>query len=57
MNNGEKIYWSYPSNEMYIKKSSVQISLSIEDAQSGQLLTRSILKIDWEDGDIAKVKK
>ena len=57
INNGEKIYWSYPSSEMDIKKPSVQISLSIEDAQSGQLLTRSILKIDWEDGDIAKVKK
>lgn len=57
INNGEKIYWSYPSNEIDIKNPSVQISLSIEDAQSGQLLTRSILKIDWEDGNIAKVKK
>ena len=57
INNGEKIYWLYPSTEMDIKKPSVQISLSIEDAQSGQLLTMSSLKIDWEDEDIAKVKK
>ena len=57
INNGEKIYWSYTSNEMDLKKPFVQISLRIEDAQSGQLLTESSLKIYWEDGDIAKVKK
>ena len=56
-NKGEKIYWSYTSKEMDIKKPSVKISLRIEDAKSGQLLTESSLKIYWEDGDIAKVEK
>lgn len=56
-NKGEKVYWSYTSKEMDIKKPSVKISLRIEDAKSGQLLTESSLKIYWEDGDIAKVEK
>jgi len=57
INSGEKIYWSYDANEMGVEKPPIQISLGIEDAQSGQLLAESILEIDWEDKYIAKVKK
>jgi hypothetical protein len=57
INSGEEIYWSYGANEMDVEKPPVQISLRIEDAQSGQLLAESILEIDWEDRYIAKVKK
>lgn len=55
INNGEKIYWSY--SEMSEKKPSVHISLTVEDAISGQPLVESTLEIEWEDKDIAKVKK
>lgn len=55
INNGEKIYWSY--NEMSEKKPSVQISLTVEDTISGDLLAESCLEIDWKDQHIAKVKK
>jgi hypothetical protein len=55
INNGEKIYWSY--NEMSEKKPSVYISLTVEDAISGEPLAESTLEIDWEDQHIAKVKK
>ena len=57
INNGEKIYWSYDPTEMGEKKPPVQISLTIEDAISGQPLAESTLEIEWEDQDIAKVKK
>lgn len=57
INNGEKIYWSYDANEMGIEKPSVQISLRVEDVQSGKLLAESSIEIGWEDKDIAKVKK
>jgi len=55
INNGEKIYWSYDPGEMGTKKPSVEISLQIEDAQSGQVLAEASLKIGWEDQDTAKV--
>ena len=55
INNGEKIYWSY--SEMSEKKPSVHISLTVEDAISGEPLVESTLEIEWEDQDIAKVKK
>lgn len=55
INNGEKIYWSY--SEMSEKKPSVHISLTVEDAVSGEPLVESTLEIEWEDQDIAKVKK
>ena len=57
INNGEKIYWTYDPNEMGIQKTSVKISLKIEDAQSERLLTETSLEINWEDTDTAKVKK
>ncbi|TSC95761.1 MAG: hypothetical protein Athens101410_348 [Parcubacteria group bacterium Athens1014_10] len=57
INSGEKIYWSYDANEWDVEKPSVQIFLRIEDAQSGQILAESILEINWEDRNIAKVKK
>ena len=56
-NNGEKIFWSYDPNEMDIEKPPVKISLKIEDVESGQLLTESILEIDWVDQNVAKIKK
>jgi len=55
INNGEKIYWSY--SEMSEKKPSVHISLTVEDAVSGEPLVESTLEIEWGDKDIAKVKK
>ena len=55
INNGEKIYWSY--SEMSEKKPSVHISLTVEDAISGEPLVESTLEIEWGDKDIAKVKK
>jgi len=55
INNGEKIYWSY--NEMSEKKPSVHISLTVEDALSGEPLIETCLGIEWEDQHIAKVKK
>ena len=55
INNVEKIYWSY--SEMSEKKPSVHISLTVEDAISGEPLVESTLEIEWEDQDIAKVKK
>jgi hypothetical protein len=55
INNGEKIYWSYDPGEMGAKKPSVEISLQIEDAQSGQVLAEASLKIGWEDQDTARV--
>jgi len=39
------------------KKPSVQISLTIEDALSGEPLIETCLEIGWEDQHIAKVKK
>ncbi|HIH98823.1 MAG TPA: hypothetical protein HA346_07505, partial [Thermoplasmata archaeon] len=39
------------------EKPSVKISLTIEDAQSGKILTVSYLEIEWEDQGIAKVKE
>ena len=56
INDGEKIFWSYDP-EMDIKKPPVKISLKIEDAESGQLLTESTLEIDWVDQNIAKIDK
>jgi len=55
INNGEKIYWSY--NKMSEKKPSVHISLTVEDALSGEPLAETCLEINWEDQHIAKVKK
>jgi hypothetical protein len=55
INNGEKIYWSYDPGEMGAKKPSVEISLQIEDAQSGQVLAEASLKIGWEGQDTARV--
>jgi len=55
INNGEKIYWSYAPDEMGAEKPSVEISLQIEDAQSGQVLAEASLKIGWEDQDTARV--
>ena len=55
INNGEKIYWSYDPGEMGAKKPLVEISLQIEDAQSGQVLAEASLKIGWENQDTAKV--
>jgi hypothetical protein len=55
INNGEKIYWSYDHDEMGADKPSVEISLQIEDAQSGQVLAGASLKIGWEDQDTARV--
>ena len=55
INNGEKIYWSYDHDEMGAEKPSVEISLQIEDAQSGQVLAEASLKIGWEDQDTARV--
>ena len=55
INNGEKIYWSYDPGEMGANKPSVEISLQIEDAQSGQVLAETSLKIGWEDQDTARV--
>ena len=57
INSGEKIYWSYDASEWNVEKPSVQISLKLEDVQSGQLLTESSIEIDWEDRNTAKVKK
>lgn len=57
VNNGEKIFWSYDPDEMDNEKPPFNISLKIEDAESGQLLTESILEIDWIDQNVAKVKK
>lgn len=57
VNNGEKIFWSYGPDKMDIKKPSVEISLKVEDVESGQFLTESILGIDWVDQNVAKVKK
>lgn len=53
--NGEKIYWSYNPDEMGAEKPSVHISLHIEDAQSGQVLTGTNLEIGWDDQDTARV--
>jgi len=55
INNGEKIYWSYDPGEMGAKKPSVEISLRIEEVQSGQVLAEASLMIGWEDQDTAKV--
>ncbi|MFC1897362.1 hypothetical protein ACFLX8_02170 [Chloroflexota bacterium] len=55
LNNGEKIYWSYDHGEMGTEKPSVEISLQIEDAQSGQVLAGASLNIEWENQDTAKV--
>ena len=57
INNGEKIFWAYGPDKMDINKPSVKISLKIEDVESGQFLTESILEIDWLDQNVAKVKK
>ena len=56
-NNGDKIYWSYSPDEMGKEKPAVQISLNVEDATSGEVLTKFTLEIEWEKQDIAKVKK
>jgi len=55
INNGEKIYWSYDPDGMGAEKPSVEISLQIEDAQSGKVLAGASLNIEWEDQDTAKV--
>jgi hypothetical protein len=55
VNKGEKIYWSYDPNEMGTEKPSVEISLQIEDAESGSVLAEASLSIGWEDQDTARV--
>jgi hypothetical protein len=55
INNGEKIYWSYDPGEMGAEKPLFEISLQIEDTQSGQVLAETSLKIGWEDQDTARV--
>lgn len=55
INDGQKIYWSYDPGEMGIKKPTVEVSLQIEDARSGQVLAEARLKIGWEDKDTAMV--
>ena len=57
INKGEKIYWSYDSNDMNKEKPSIKISLTIEDAQSGEIMTVSYLEIEWIDHDMVKVKE
>jgi len=52
-----KIYWSYDPNEAQVEKPPVQITLRVEDAQSGKLLAKASLDIGWEDIYTAKVKK
>ncbi|GFO97931.1 hypothetical protein ig2599ANME_2142 [groundwater metagenome] len=42
---------------MGITKPIVKISLKLEDAETGQLLTESVLEIDWIDQDVVIVKK
>ena len=55
INNGEKIYWSYDPGEMGVEKPTVEISLQVEAARSGQVLAEARLKIGWEDKDTARV--
>lgn len=57
INNGEKIYWSYSSEDMGVNKPPVRISLNVKDAKSGQVLAESVLEIEWENQDVAKVKR
>ncbi|MDY6912271.1 MAG: hypothetical protein SVM79_07955, partial [Chloroflexota bacterium] len=57
INNGEKIYWSYDPDELDVEEPSVEISLSVEDAQSGQVLAGTSLEIGWEDQGIAIIRK
>jgi hypothetical protein len=52
-----KIYWSYDPNEAQVEKPPVQITLRVEDAQSGKPLAEVSLEIGWEDIYTAKVKK
>lgn len=44
--NGEKLFWSYDPDEIGVEKPPVKISLKTKDAESGQLLTESILEIE-----------
>jgi hypothetical protein len=55
INDGQKIYWSYDPCEMGTKKPTVEVTLQIEDAGSGQVLAKARLKIGWEDKDTARV--
>ena len=55
INDGQKIYWSYDPAEMGTEKPTVEITLQIEDACSGQVLAEARLKIGWEDKDTARV--
>jgi len=55
INDGERIYWSYDPGEMGVKKPTVEISLQVEDARSGEVLAEARLKIGWEDKDTATV--
>lgn len=55
INDGQKIYWSYDPDEMGINKPTVEISLQIKDAQSGQVLAEASLRIGWQGKDTARV--
>ncbi len=57
VNTGEKIYWSYDPALMDKEKPSVQITLSVEDAESGTVLAQTELEIIWKDSYIAEIKK
>ena len=55
INDGQKIYWSYDPGEMGVEKPTVEISLQVEDARSGQVLAEARLSIGWEGKDTARV--
>lgn len=57
VNIGEKIYWSYDPALMDKEKPPVQITLSVEDAESGEVLAQTEFEIIWKDLHIAEVKK
>ncbi|MFC1948873.1 hypothetical protein ACFLW0_01695 [Chloroflexota bacterium] len=49
INNGEKIYWAYFPDENDSERSSIKITLTLEDSQSGHTIAETSLGIEWED--------
>jgi hypothetical protein len=50
------LYWSYDAKRAFERKPVVTIAVEARDAESGRVLARKKLKLDW-DGDTARVRE
>lgn len=53
----KKVYWSYSPADMDKEKPPVRITLSMIDKDSGKVLNKTSLEIEWDNRGMAGVKR